>query len=219
MKTTRKNGLARLAFAGICLTALPTNAGAHPHIFAEARLEVMLGEDDQVEELRHVWRFDEFFSSTVMLEFDANTNLELEPEELEAIGETVRQSLADFDYYTSIQKDGVELGVVAPERIFANFEDGQLLMFFSVKPKAAAPLDGKLAFGVYDPTMYAAIDFVNDTDLVVMGDAGDCESAVVRPDPDQVLAEMQGSLTDAFFNDPEGYDVSQLFATRLEVTC
>jgi ABC-type uncharacterized transport system substrate-binding protein len=219
MKTTRKSGLARLAFAGICLLALPTSAGAHPHIFAEARLEVMLGDDDKVKELRHVWRFDEFFSSTVMLEFDANSNLELEQDELEAIGETVKQSLGDFDYYTAIHRNGVDLGVQAHDRIFANFENGQLLMFFAVKPKEDAPLDGKLTFGVYDPTMYAAIDFVNDSDMVVMGNAGECESAVVRPDPDQVLAEMQGSLTEAFFNDPEGYDISQLFATRLEVTC
>jgi len=34
-----------------------------------------------------------------------------------------------------------------------------------------------------------------------------------------VLSENQSSLTDAFFNDPTGTDMSKLFATRLEVTC
>ncbi|WP_099865485.1 DUF1007 family protein [Pararhizobium haloflavum] len=205
-----------LAFAGTLAT---NGALAHPHIFAEARLEVALSDDGTVKELRHVWRFDELFSSTVMLEFDANTNLELEPEELQAIGETVKASLADFDYYTSIKRDGADLGVSPPEQIFANFENGQLLMFFAVKPAKAAPLDGTLSFGVYDPTMYAAIDFVDDSDLVVLGDRGTCESEVVRPDPDQVLAENQSSLTDAFFNDPGGNDISSLFATRLELSC
>jgi ABC-type uncharacterized transport system substrate-binding protein len=217
MMATLKAELTFGVVAGTLLTAAP--ALAHPHIFAEARLEVALTEDGAVKELRHVWRFDEFFSSTVMLEFDANTNLVLEKEELEAIGATVKQSLADFDYYTSIRRDGADLGVNPPQQIFANFEDGQLLMFFAVTPEKEAPLDGTLTFGVYDPTMYAAIDFVNDSDLVVIGDAGGCEKAVIRPDPDQVIAENQASLTDAFFNDPEGYDVSQLFATRLELTC
>lgn len=194
-------------------------AFAHPHIFAEARLEVALGDDGTVDELRHVWRFDQFFSSTVMLEFDANTNLILEQAELEAVGETVKLSLADFDYFTSIRHDGDDLGVTPPEQIYANFENGQLLVFFAVKPAEAAPLDGKLSFGVYDPTMYTAIDFVNDSDLVVLGDPERCRRAVIRPDPDEVIAQNQGSLTDAFFNDPGGYDVSQLFATRLELTC
>lgn len=211
------------ATRSIILTALAAcaagTASAHPHIFAEARLEVATDGNGAVKELRHIWRFDEFFSSTVMLDFDANKDLILQKNELEAIGETVRTSLADFDYYTSISRDGHDIGVEKPEQIFANFEDGQLLMFFAVAPAEPMPLEGKLTFGVYDPTMYAAIDFVNDSDLVVIGDAGDCSREVVRPDPDQVLAENQGSLTEAFFKDPGGNDLSKLFATRLELTC
>lgn len=209
--------------AGVCtcfgaLVLSTATAKAHPHIFAEARLEVAIGENG-VEELRHVWRFDPYFSSTVMLEFDANTNLELEEAELVKIGETVKQSLADFEYYTSILKNGADLAIQAPEQIFANFEDGQLLLFFAVKPEEPMPLDGTLSFGVYDPTMYAALDFVNDSDLVVLGQAEGCTSSVVRPDPDKIIAENQGSLTEAFFEDPEGYDVTKLFATRLELAC
>jgi ABC-type uncharacterized transport system substrate-binding protein len=41
----------------------------------------------------------------------------------------------------------------------------------------------------------------------------------VRPDADQVIAENKQSLTDAFFNDPTGTNMSKLFATRLEITC
>lgn len=205
------------AFAG--LAASGGTALAHPHIFAEARLEVVVSDEGTVESLRHVWLFDEYFSSTVMLEFDANTNLEFETAELEAIGETVRQSLADFDYYTTISQDGAAVGVAPPERIYADFKDGRLLLFFSHAPAEEMALEGTLSFGVYDPTMYAAVDFLNDSDLVVMGDTGDCEKAVVRPDPETVIAENQANLTEAFFNDPGGNDLSKLFATRLELRC
>ena len=54
-------------------------AGAHPHVFAEARLEVVIG-DDGVSELRHVWRFDQLFSATVLLEFDADADLKMAPD-------------------------------------------------------------------------------------------------------------------------------------------
>ena len=77
-----------------------------------------------------------------------------------------------------------------------------------------------VAIGVYDPTMYTAIDFAKDEDMVTEGEGFRlCKRAVIRPDPDQVLAENQANLTSAFFDDPAGTDMTKLFATRLELTC
>ncbi|MDX3927712.1 MAG: DUF1007 family protein [Shinella sp.] len=205
--------------AGFC-GLLPAAASAHPHIFAEARLEVVADEDGKITELRNVWRFDEMFSSSVIMDFDKNSNLKLDPEELAEVGKTVLESLEEFNYYTTITEDGKEIKVTKPDVINVDFQDGQLLMFFTVKPGEAMPLKGKLTFGVYDPTFYASMDFVNDEDLVVVGDKFKaCKHQVVRPDPDEALSQNQASLTDAFFNDPTGTDMSKLFATRLEVTC
>ena len=199
---------------------MPISALAHPHIFAEARLEVVAGTDGTVSELRNVWRFDEMFSSSVILDFDKNTNLKLDPEELADVGQVVLESLEEFSYYTSITEDGKDVKVGKPDKINVDFKDGQLLMFFVLKPGETMPLKGKMTFGVYDPTMYAAMDFTTDDDLALVGDGfSACKREVVRPDPDEVLAQNQSNLTDAFFNDPTGNDMSKLFATRLEVTC
>lgn len=199
---------------------LPAAAMAHPHIFAEARLEVVAGEDGSIAELRNVWRFDEMFSSSVVLDFDKNANLKLDPDELAEVGQTVLESLEEFSYYTTITEDGKDVKVGKPEAINVDFQDGQLLMFFALKPGQPMPLKGKLTFGVYDPTMYAAMDFATDDEMVVVGDKfAACKHQVVRPDPDEVLAQNEGTLTDAFWNDPTGTDMSKLFATRLEVTC
>ena len=207
------------------LVALPLAFGAsqalaHPHIFAEARLEVVAGEDGKIDELRNVWRFDEVFSSSVLMDFDKNTNLKLDPPEQDAVGTTVRDSLADFNYYMSITVNGKTVPVQKPDIIHVDYKDGQLLMFFAVKPAQPIPLKGKLAFGVYDPTFYTSIDFPHDEDMATIGDALQaCKRAVIRPDPDQVLAQNQSTLTDAFFNDPTGTNMSKLFATRLELLC
>jgi ABC-type uncharacterized transport system substrate-binding protein len=211
----------KITIAVAALAALvPAFALAHPHVFADARLEVVAGADGTISELHNIWRFDEVFSSSVLMDFDKNANLQLDPEELVAIGDTVRQSLADFSYYTTLTLDGKSVDVAAPDVINVDYKDGQLLMFFAVKPASPMPLKGKLTFGVYDPTMYTAMDFPTDADLVVMGDNfAACKHKVVRPDPDEVLAENKASLTDAFYNDPTGTDMSKLFATRLEVQC
>lgn len=88
------------------LSLAPTAAFAHPHIFVEARLEVVAGKDGSVEELRNVWRFDEVFSSSVVMDFDKNTDLKLEPNELTDVGNTVKKSLADYDYYMNLTING-----------------------------------------------------------------------------------------------------------------
>ncbi len=203
----------------VLLAAVPAMAPAHPHVFADARLEVVAGGDGTVQELHNVWRFDEVFSSQVLLDFDKNTNLELDQPELEEIGRTVLASLEEFGYYTTLTQDGKGVAVAKPDVIHVDFKDGQLLMFFAIKPAVTMPLKGKLTFGVYDPTLYASIDFPTDQDLVLMGDFKGCKHAVVRPDPDTVIAENKANLTDAFFNDPTGTDMSKLFATRMEVNC
>ncbi|MDE1992497.1 MAG: DUF1007 family protein [Rhizobiaceae bacterium] len=203
------------------LTLAPVAAMAHPHIFVEARLEVLAGPDGNIQELRNVWRFDEVFSSSVLMDFDKNTNLKLDPDELKEVGKTVRDSLVDYDYYTNLTLNGKPIKVNKPDVINVDYKDGQLLMFFAVKPSEPMPMKGnRLSFGIYDPTLYTSIDFPDDKQLVTEGDAfKSCKSQVVRPDPDQVIAENKTTLTDAFFNDPTGTTMSKLFATRIDVQC
>jgi len=210
----------RLATVGLATLLAPSLAFAHPHIFAEARLEVVSDDKAEISELRNVWRFDELFSSSVVLDFDKNSNAMLDPDELKEVGQTVLESLSEYNYYTTILDNGKTIKVNKPQSINVDFQDGQLLMMFAVKPAEPMPLKGKLSFGVYDPTMYTAMDFPTDNDLTVVGDKiSACEHKVVRPDPDEVLAENKDTLTDAFWNDPTGTDMSKLFATRIEISC
>lgn len=209
-----------ILFTAVALTGMPGLALAHPHIFAEARLEVVADDKGFVSELRNVWRFDDVFSSSVVMDFDKNGNATLDQDELDEVGQTVRTSLGDYSYYTNLSSDGKPVKVKAPDVIHVNYQDGQLLMFFAVTPEAPMQLKGKLSFGVYDPTLYTSIDFARDEDMATVGDSFKaCQRAVVRPDPDEVLKQNQANLTQAFFNDPTGTNMSKLFATRLEVTC
>ncbi|MCB5204302.1 DUF1007 family protein [Neorhizobium sp. T786] len=200
--------------------SLPGMALAHPHIFAEARMEVIAADGGTVAEVRNVWRFDEMFSSSVLLDFDKNTNLKLDEDELAELGEVMHTSLADFDYFTTVSVDGQSAAMQKPDAIHVSYEDNQILVFFAVKPEKPMPLKGKLAFGIYDPSMYTAIDFPTDKDLVAQGKGADaCKHQVVRPDPDEIISQNSETLTEAFFDDPSGNDMSKLFATRLELTC
>jgi ABC-type uncharacterized transport system substrate-binding protein len=207
-----------LAALGVALTAA-TPARVHPHVFAEARLDVAVTPDKKVGALRHLWRFDDLFSSTVLVEFDKNQDLELDDAELEHVAATVFASLAEFDYFQLVTLDGKDIPMLAPENLMANYQDNQLVILFESKPKEALPLSGKLGFGVYDPTFYTAIDFIEDENMAVENMPATCSRAVIRPDPDEAIAQNQQNLTEAFFDDPSQNDMSKIFATRLELTC
>lgn len=204
--------------AAACLA--PCAALAHPHIYAEARLEIVADDTNQITELRNVWRFDELFSASVVMDYDKNSNAQLDADELQEVGQTVLDSLQEYNYYTAIVDNGKNVNVTRPDAITADYKDGQLLLMFAVKPAEPMALKGNISFGVYDPTMYTAMDFPTDADLAPIGtQLNACEHKVVRPDPDEVLAQNQDNLTEAFFNDPAGTDMSKMFATRIEFKC
>lgn len=195
-------------------------AMAHPHVFAQANFEIHANDNGEISELRHVWRFDELFSSSVLLDFDTNSNLELDANELQEIGAVVLESLAEFDYYTHLSVDGEDVKIARPDVINADFQEGQLLLIFAVRPHLPVMMSGNISAGVYDPTLYSAIEFFEDSDMIITGvDPDKCQREVVRPDPDEVIAQNSGSLTDAFYDDSDPFDISKLFATRLELKC
>lgn len=205
----------------LALVALfPSLALAHPHVFAEARLEVVSDDQGNIAELRNVWRFDEVFSSSVLMDFDANKNLKLDPDEAATVGQTVKDSLSEYGYYMNINADGKDVKVAPPDMINVLYQDGKLLMFFIVRPAEPLPAKGKILLGVWDPTFYTSIDFTRDEDMATDGKAiAACRRTVIRPDPDEVLQKNQDKLTAAFFDDPAGTNMSKLFAVQLELSC
>ncbi|WP_378948908.1 DUF1007 family protein [Mesorhizobium sp. ANAO-SY3R2] len=208
-----------LASATAALVPMTVPASAHPHVFAEARLDVMLGTDNTVKSLRHLWRFDDLFSSTVLMEFDKNSDLKLDDSELAEVSKTVFESIGEYNYFQVITADGKDVAMKPPANLMAYFEDQQLIILFEAEPKEPLKLAGKIGFGVYDPTFYTALEFTEDANLTAAGLPSTCTSKVVRPDPDEAIAQNQASLTDAFFEDPASTDMSKIFATRLELDC
>jgi ABC-type uncharacterized transport system substrate-binding protein len=217
MHLTKRAAILASALAMLLGSSAPVRV--HPHVFAEARLDVMLNPDKTVKSLRHLWRFDDLFSSTVLMEFDKNADLKLDDAELQDVSKTVYDSLAEFDYFQLVTADGKDVTMKPPPMLIANYEADQLIILFESEPKEPLKLAGKVDFGVYDPTFYTAIDFVEDENMAVNDLPATCKRSVIRPDPDEAIAQNQSNLTDAFFNDPSGTDLSKIFATRLELDC
>ncbi len=203
--------------SGLALSALP--ARAHPHVFAEAKLNITITPDGAVDQLSHVWRFDDVFSETVMFEFDKDADGKINPAEQADISKTIVDSIGEYNYFEAVTSNGKEIKMAKPANLQATFDDKILVITFANSPVEKVPLTGKVSFGIYDPTFYTSIEFIEDKDVAVTALPSTCKTVVIRPDADEALAQNKSSLTDAFFSDPQGTDMSKIFATRLEVSC
>lgn len=213
----RKNlGLiAAVLGASFCATA----ALAHPHVFAQARMELKATPDGLIEELRHVWRFDELFTATVILEFDADKDGELGDSELDEVANVVAGSIADFNYFQNVEVNGGDVGFKKVEEMTVGVEEGQLILLFATVPDVPVKLSDGPKIGIFDPTFYTAIEFYSESDMVLIDAPESCAHKMVVPDPDEAIAQNSQSLTDAFYDPGDTNDMTKILATRMEVTC
>lgn len=212
--------------SGTCAAALLAAclpAAAHPHVFADSRMEIVGTADGMLSSVRNIWRFDELFSSSVVVDFDKNGNGTLDDDEVQAVAETVRQSIAEWEFYTFVSIGNRDLKLTPPAEIRGLFEKGQLLLFFEMKP--AEPVDLKAApvtFSVYDESYFVAFDFADESAFHLLDLPGTCTKAFTRPDPDEDASEWMNSvsmLKPGQAIPEDGVNFSQLLATRVDVSC
>ena len=148
----------------VAVTCAATAALAHPHVFVEPHVEIVGDAAGLFTAIRNVWRMDELFSSSVVVDFDKNANGALDPEELDAVGETVRQSIAEWGFYTFAEIGSRDVKLGAPDKIHTLFEDGQLIFFFELPVTEPINLTKQpVKVANFDESFFVAFDLSTST--------------------------------------------------------
>jgi ABC-type uncharacterized transport system substrate-binding protein len=143
---------ALLAFAG---RAEPVDA--HPHVWIDAVVTFVF-EDGQLVGLRHHWKFDEFFGSFVIEEYDADGDGAFDAAELGAIRAGAFSNLREFDYFTHLRINGAKLPLQEVSSFTARIEDGVLVYEFAMPlPEPVDPGENSFAASVYDVEYYVEV--------------------------------------------------------------
>lgn len=217
-----RNRIVQILLAGGIALAAP-QALAHPHVFAETRLEIVGTPEGQLASVRNVWRMDELFSSSVLVDFDANRDGQLDEAELEAVGTVVRESIAEWGFYTFVEIAGREVKMRPPDRIRTLWQDGQLLMFFEMV--ADEEIDLKTTpttFSVFDDSFFVAFDPPPEGGFELFDLPASCTMAVDVPDPDAAAEEWMAQISMLRPNEqiPEdGVEWGSVFSTKAKVSC
>jgi ABC-type uncharacterized transport system substrate-binding protein len=217
--------LARLAGGALlAAAALPGAAAAHPHVWIDARSEVIFDDQQRMTALRVSWRFDEFYSVFAIEGLDKNGDGELAPAELRPLAELNVTNLKEYRYFTEIVADGGALAYGPVSDYESRYEEGILTLEFTIP--LAAPVDprrARVAFKSYDPTFYIAIEPALQDPVSLAGTPPASCRAVVEegsgPSETFSLSEA-GSLSDAGALDPNVNEgLGALYATTIVLAC
>lgn len=208
----------------VAVTCAATAALAHPHVFVEPHVEIVGDAAGLFTAIRNVWRMDELFSSSVVVDFDKNANGALDPEELDAVGETVRQSIAEWGFYTFAEIGSRDVKLGAPDKIHTLFEDGQLIFFFELP--VTEPIDltkQPVKVANFDESFFVAFDFKGAEDFQLVDLPGGCAKTIHVPDEDEAAKAWMNTIAgigpDEEVPQDQANAYADILATRLEVSC
>ncbi|MGF1640503.1 MAG: DUF1007 family protein [Rhodospirillales bacterium] len=189
--------------------AVATAARAHPHVWIDAITELMFDDAGALAGLRVYWAFDEFYSAFAVEGLDANRDGRLDPAELAPLAAVNIGNLKEFDYFTFVEVNGETPAYAEVAEYGMHHVDGRLVMWFHLP--LASPVDprtAEVAFALYDPTYFIAVDLVEDNPIRIRGRMPEsCRPAIVA-------ASEQGgslSLSETFF---QTLDPSTAFGAR-----
>ena len=212
--------------AGLVLAALAGLGGpamAHPHVFIDTSVEVILDDRDRVTAVRIGWVYDELFSLMVIADRELDRDADGLLSDAEAAG------LKGFDMqwtkgypgdsYALI--DGRDLTLGPPEEPTADW-DSKAIRTTHLR-RLPGPVEigaGTFVVQVYDPGYYTA--YFIPFDPVLTGGTGACRAEVWAPDPDAADQILKDALLEYAPDQDLEVDfpaVGKNFAEEVRVTC
>lgn len=159
---SRMPGCARAGVVASLLFLTPGPAAAHPHVFVDYAVAVLLA-GDAVEGIRLTWTFDDLFSGFILQEFDTDRNQTLSPQEIRRIEEKHLTEFQRAGYYTTVNVNG-KPAVLPPARSFsASVTKGLVTYEFVLAARASLATTTALEVLVDDPVYYIAYNPVSVT--------------------------------------------------------
>ncbi|NVK62144.1 MAG: DUF1007 family protein [Rhodobacteraceae bacterium] len=198
------------------LSLLPAaQAVAHPHVFVDTTLRVVLDDNQRVTGIELHWAYDEFFTLMLLEEMglDPDGDGVLTEDELAILqGFELDNWPEDFEGDIYLYDDGRKLAPGTPEPRGVTVEDGRILSahFRPLEPVAA---DG-LEILQYDPSYYVA--YTLDPEIAV---PAPCRAEIVAADLDAAEAAVQAELMRVPEDQFEVLEVGIHYADRIMLTC
>jgi len=140
------------------LSATTDIANAHPHVWIEAKSQLVLNAEGKVSAITIEWQFDEYYTASAIQGLDTNKNGKYEPKELQALAAENIEALKEFSYFTKIKANGKPIKSGAVTAFRSEHKKGLLHLIFTLPLNT--PINVRhtaLTFLMYDPSFYISV--------------------------------------------------------------
>lgn len=200
------------------LAALPVSALAHPHVFVDTKLRILVSDAGVFEGIEVSWTYDDFYSLLLFadLGLDNDGDGALDQTELVRLDGFDLQWIDGFEGDSYAYSGDTRISLGAPQGRGVSVADGKITTthFRPVTDPTAAVADG-LQIKAYDPTFYTAYSLV---DAAVQGP---CQASIAPADLDAAYTLVEELLyaTPAADAEADYPQVGEAFADTVSVTC
>lgn len=200
------------AFLCCTLLAWPFGAGAHPHIFVDTGVELILDTQGRATGVEVRWTYDELYSLLILedMELDGDYDGKLTPEELTKLAGFDMQWVEGYEGDLFATGPDGRLALGAPQPLETSLADGKITTRH--RRDFAGPV-GQVALRAYDPTFYTAYDLPQGVQ------AEGCTVTRQVADLDAAYALVDRKMTEKAYAEDEYPEVGDAFADTFEVTC
>lgn len=203
---------------------------AHPHVWVDAKADILFDESGAITAIRQAWRFDEAFSAYLMLGLDTDGDGEYSREETAELAQVNVTSLADFHYFTSMAGAATtdRLGDLfseefqPPQDYYLDFDGIYVTLHFTLPlnvPMMAMDHD-LVIVDIYDPEFFVAFSLVESDPIALVGAPAGCALSVDDPpDLDDSYANILSLIPAEEAVPEELLSVTTALANRARITC
>ncbi len=202
---------------GLALLVTAGSAFASPHVWVTTKIEVIYAPDGSVTAIRHVWSFDDMFSTYALQGIEHKTTGAYTREELAPLATTNLGSFKEFNYFNHARIEGKkqEDAFADPIDYWLDYGNSVLTLHFTLPLKA--PVRARdLEIKVYDPEY--SIDFALDErePAKLVNAPAQCALEVVRPTD---TAPSVQRLNKSFQAPEASAGMGSHFASKILVKC
>ena len=234
---TRRTSLNKLPHALLLLTTglLSSLSVAHPHMWIDARVDLILNDQGELARVRQAWTFDDMFSSYAIHGLSLDSKRQPKQEDLDAIAADWIEALGDpmSHYFTDIEQNGDTLPTRSASAVSSSWDviQSRLTLSFELPLQTPAqPRTGAISIRVADPTFFVAYEFDADQINQALNSSSasqssqlprNCETRYVPPrELDTATANRLASIPASQAEPPpELLAITRTLQHRIEFSC
>jgi ABC-type uncharacterized transport system substrate-binding protein len=177
--------LRRLFFVLLVLfvLALPRPGAAHPHVWITTAVGFVF-EGGKLTALRQAWVFDDFFSASLIADFDKDKNGAFDEAEQQALAVNAFANLREYNYFSRVRQSVDTFPLTDAGNFSALQAKGLVIYGFTLRlPQPLDPANGPITAGIYDETFFVDVEFADTKPVNFDGMPDGACSYTIKEDP------------------------------------